>query len=228
MFQWNQEKTVGAFCVRFEIKTVMLGSIAAIGCLAAFPQAAHSQSNLSPAPVITNRPPLVGTPFFALPLGSVHPRGWLLKQCQLQRDGLTGAAERIYSADLGTNSGWLGGSGESWERGPYFYKGLIALAYTLDDPGLQQKAQKWMDWLLDHQRADGYIGPATNGDWWPRMVATYALKDYYEATADPRASAARLGQGPRGRRDGRGAVALQPEWRCPPPGPGKAPSPAGL
>ncbi len=145
-----------------------------------------SSVDLPLTPVVTNRAPLLATPFNALPLGSVRPRGWLLKQCELQRDGLTGNAEILYPGDLGTNSGWLGGTGESWERGPYYFKGLIALAYTLNDPGLKQKAQKWMDWLLDHQRADGYIGPAANGDWWPRMPATYALKDYYEATGDPR------------------------------------------
>ncbi|HEX3628308.1 MAG TPA: beta-L-arabinofuranosidase domain-containing protein [Verrucomicrobiae bacterium] len=145
-----------------------------------------SASPLPPTAVVTNRAPLLATPFVTLPLGSVRPQGWLLKQCELQRDGLTGNAETLYADDLGTNSGWLGGSGESWERGPYYFKGLVALAYTLDDPGLKSKAQKWMDWLLNHQRADGYIGPATNNDWWPRIVATYALKDYYEATADPR------------------------------------------
>jgi Beta-L-arabinofuranosidase, GH127 middle domain/Beta-L-arabinofuranosidase, GH127 catalytic domain/3-keto-disaccharide hydrolase len=145
-----------------------------------------SATNLPPTPTVTNRPPLVATPFVALPLGSVRPVGWLLKQCQLQRDGITGYAEELYADDLGTNSAWLGGTGENWERGPYYFKGLVALAYTLNDAGLKQKAQKWMDWLLDHQRPDGYIGPAANDDWWPRMVATYALKDYYEATADPR------------------------------------------
>lgn len=140
-------------------------------------------------PVAANRLPLLRTPFIALPLGSVHPLGWLLKQCELQRDGLTGNAETLYANDLGTNSGWLGGPGENWERGPYYFKGLVALAYTLNDPILKQKAQKWMDWLLDHQRADGYIGPASNSDWWPRMIATYALRDYYEATGDPRVPA---------------------------------------
>jgi Beta-L-arabinofuranosidase, GH127 middle domain/Beta-L-arabinofuranosidase, GH127 catalytic domain/3-keto-disaccharide hydrolase len=145
-----------------------------------------SVNNLPPTPIVTNRAPLLAAPFVSLPLGSVHPLGWLLTQCQLQRDGITGHAEELYASDLGTNSGWLGGTGEDWERGPYYFKGLIALAYTLNDAGLKHKARKWMDWLLDHQRADGYIGPKSNDDWWPRMVATYALRDYYEATADPR------------------------------------------
>jgi PA14 domain-containing protein/concanavalin A-like lectin/glucanase superfamily protein/glycosyl hydrolase family 127 (putative beta-L-arabinofuranosidase)/glycosyl hydrolase family 2/beta-L-arabinofuranosidase (glycosyl hydrolase family 127)/3-keto-disaccharide hydrolase/putative Ig domain-containing protein len=145
-----------------------------------------SPTNLPPTAVVTNRAPLVATPFSALPLGSVRPLGWLLTQCQEQRDGLTGNAETIYAGDIGTNSAWLGGAGDNWERSPYYYKGLVALAYTLNDAGLKQKAQKWMDWILDHQGPDGYIGPASNNDWWPRMIATYALKDYYEATADAR------------------------------------------
>lgn len=143
-------------------------------------------ANLAPTPIVTNRPPLAAVPFVALPLGSVRPEGWLLTQCQEQREGLTGNAERIYAGDLGTNSAWLGGSGESWERGPYYFKGLVALAYTLNDEGLKRDAQKWMDWLLEHQGSNGYLGPLSNNDWWPRMVATYALRDYYEATADSR------------------------------------------
>ncbi|HEY1789856.1 MAG TPA: beta-L-arabinofuranosidase domain-containing protein [Verrucomicrobiae bacterium] len=145
-----------------------------------------SATDLPPTPVVANRQPLLPTPFVALPLGSVRPQGWLLKECELQRDGLTGNAETLYSDDIGTNSAWLGGTGNNWERGPYYYKGLVALAYTLNDAGLKQKAQMWMDWLLDHQGADGYIGPQSNDDWWPRMIATYALKDYYEATGDSR------------------------------------------
>ena len=120
-----------------------------------------------------------------LPLGAVRPAGWLARQLRLQADGMGGHLDEFWP-DVGANSGWLGGTGESWERGPYFLDGLVPLAYLLDDPKLKAKAQRFVDWTLDHQRADGMIGPATNDDWWPRMVMVKALAQYFEVTHDPR------------------------------------------
>ncbi|MGE5599773.1 MAG: beta-L-arabinofuranosidase domain-containing protein [Bacteroidota bacterium] len=132
-----------------------------------------------------NAPPLRPTAFIPLPLGAVKPRGWLRDQLRLQADGLTGHLEEIWP-DVGPNSGWLGGSGESWERGPYYCDGLVPLAHLLDDPPLLAKAHKWMDWPLKSGQPSGQFGPAHEREWWPRMVMLKALAMHYEATGDAR------------------------------------------
>jgi hypothetical protein len=137
---------------------------------------------------ISNKSPLIDVPFTELPIGVVKADGWLLKQLQLQKEGLTGNAEILYndSNDLGPNSNWLGGKGESWERAPYYVKGIVALAYVLNDKELISKSQKWIDWSINSQKANGYFGPDNNNDWWARMPMLYAIRDYYEATKDLR------------------------------------------
>ncbi|MGL5697920.1 MAG: hypothetical protein ACRCYL_01255, partial [Kluyvera sp.] len=47
--------------------------------------------------------------------GKITPQGWLKRQLTLQAQGLSGQLETIWP-DVGSNSGWLGGSGESWGR----------------------------------------------------------------------------------------------------------------
>lgn len=132
-----------------------------------------------------NRAPLQPNGYYLLPLTSVKPTGWLKRQLQTQAQGLSGHLEEFWP-DLGPNSAWLGGSGEGWERGPYYLDGLVPLAYLLDDKELKAKAQKWVEWALTHQRPDGGIGPEKNKDWWPNMLALKALTQYQEATGDPR------------------------------------------
>jgi uncharacterized protein len=141
-------------------------------------------SRTAPA-VVRNRAPLAPSAFYLLPLGSIRPQGWLRNQLQIQASGLSGHLDETW-ADVGPNSGWLGGKGESWERGPYFLDGLVPLAWALDDSRLKAKAQRFIDWTLAHQAANGMIGPSSNDDWWPRFVMLKALTQYQELTADAR------------------------------------------
>jgi uncharacterized protein len=108
-----------------------------------------------------------------------------MDQLQIQASGLSGHLDETW-VDVGPNSGWLGGTGESWERGPYFLDGLVPLAYLVDDPRLKQKAQKYIDWVLNNQTPSGIIGPRSNDDWWPRIVMLKVLTQYQELTGDPR------------------------------------------
>ena len=131
---------------------------------------------------------MINTQFYlkkSFKTGQLRPKGWLKRQLEIQAQGLTGFLEDIWP-DVGPNSGWLGGNGENWERGPYYLDGLIPLAYLLEDDTLKQKAQKWIEWTLKSQKETGFFGPETNEDWWPRMVMIKVLIQYYEATSDER------------------------------------------
>src|SRR5690349_14988020 len=66
------------------------------------------------------------TTFRLLPLTAVKPRGWLQRQLRIQADGLGGHLDELWP-DVGPQSAWLGGSGEGWERGPYFLDGFLPL-----------------------------------------------------------------------------------------------------
>ena len=115
-----------------------------------------------------NRAPLAPNAFYPLPLGSIRPTGWLRDQLHIQANGLSGHLDETWP-DVGPNSGWLGGTGESWERGPYFLDGLVPLAYQLDDPHLKAKAQKFIDWTLNHQHPTACSAPpptTTGGPAW--------------------------------------------------------------
>jgi hypothetical protein len=109
----------------------------------------------------------------------------MLDQLRLQADGITGQLEDVWP-DVGPDSGWLGGDGEDWERGPYYLDGLVPLAWLLDDASLKERATPWIEWILASQDDTGFFGPSSNRDWWPRMVVVKVLEQYADATGDPR------------------------------------------
>jgi hypothetical protein len=129
--------------------------------------------------------PLAQQPYQLLPVGAIKPTGWLRRQLEIQAAGLGGRLDETWP-DVGPDSGWLGGKGESWERGPYFIDGLLPLAWQLEDPALKAKAQRFIDWTLEHPWENGMFGPRQNDDWWPRMVMLKVLTQYHELTGDAR------------------------------------------
>ena len=122
-----------------------------------------------------------------LPIGAVRPDGWLRTQLEKQRDGITGNADKLYD-DIG-RSDWLTGEKRggqyAWERGPYYAKGLLSLAFALDDAVLKAKAKKWVDAILASQRENGDFGPKDR-NWWANMIALWLVRDWAEATGDTR------------------------------------------
>lgn len=131
-----------------------------------------------------NPKPLLQNAYIKLPLGSVKPEGWLKDQLRIQAEGLTGNLDDFWP-DL-KNSAWKGGSGDAWERGPYYLDGLVPLAYLLDDTYLKEKVKSWIEPILASTRDSGWYGPLKNTDRWPLAVSNKVLMQYYEATGDQR------------------------------------------
>jgi DUF1680 family protein len=159
------------------------------------------------ATYLQNRVPLIKKPYLELPLGSIKPQGWLLNQLERMREGMTGHLDEIYPQVMGPRNGWLGGDGDGWERGPYWIDGLLPLAYILDDDQLKAKVRPWIEWSLNNQTKEGYLGPvpfkkepdpeeglqkSMRRDWWPKMVMLKVLQQYYHATGDRRVIVALL------------------------------------
>ena len=114
-------------------------------------------------PARAEESPALRAPVFAvLPLGTVKPEGWLKDQLRLQADGLGGHLDEFWP-DI-KDSSWIGGKAEGWERTPYWLDGIIPLAYLLDDPALKAKVQKYVNYILAHQTADGWLGPVGDND----------------------------------------------------------------
>jgi hypothetical protein len=146
--------------------------------------------------------PLKAATLTALTLGELRPAGWLHRQLQLQADGMAGHLDEFWP-DI-ADSAWIGGTGEGWERVPYWLDGLVPLSLLLGDSRLTEKATRWISHILAHQDSDGWMGPhqpdpsqfhATQYgpyDVWPRMPLLKALLQYQEGTEDDRVIPAAL------------------------------------
>ncbi len=137
---------------------------------------------------VSNRPPLTPSPLVKLPIGSIQPKGWLLTQLQLMKEGLTGRLPEL-SRFLREDSGWITLKGPGWEEMPYWLKGYADLGYILGSPEIVATSKKWLDLAFRSQQEDGFFGPPDNRkkrDLWPNMLVLSCLQSLYEATGDTR------------------------------------------
>lgn len=108
------------------------------------------------------------------------------RQLEIQMNGLSGILYEMWDS-VGSYSGWLGGTGESWERAPYYLDGLIPLSYYLKDEKRWDICMRFVEWTLNSQTEDGNFGPVTTrSDYWSRYAMLKVLIQYYEITGDER------------------------------------------
>jgi uncharacterized protein len=126
--------------------------------------------------------------FTPVPLKSIRPQGWLKRQLEIQRNGLSGNLQKFWP-DI-KDSAWFGGSAEGWERAPYWLDDVIPLAYLLEDRELIAELDVYMDYIIKHQHEDGWLGPKDSNtenpeakegyDIWAQFLALKLLVEYYD------------------------------------------------
>ena len=142
---------------------------------------------------VKNRAPLLEGKFIKLPVTAFRPGGWLRKQLELQRAGLTGHLGEISIWLAKKDNAWLSKDGKGkygWEELPYWLKGYANIGYMLRDSAMIRESLFWINTVLKNQRADGDFGPAVerkgNRDLWTNMPMLWCLQSYYEYSHDPR------------------------------------------
>ena len=136
-----------------------------------------------------------------LGVGSVTPSGWLLKQLEIQAEGLSGHLADFWPDVM--DSIWIGGTHDMalYERTPYWLNGIVPLSFLLANAGkadtlnhphggagddklnITAQVDKYLDYILAHQDTDGWLGPKKpfNGDmYWPPSNVMQALYQYAE------------------------------------------------
>ena len=141
---------------------------------------------------VSNREPLLPSPFVKLPIGSIRPKGWLRRQLILMSEGMTGHLPELSKWCRFEGNAWASPKGQGehgWEELPYWLKGFGDLGYVLGDDRIVKEARNWVEAILSSQEPDGYFGPRinkVNDDLWPNMIVLDALRSFYEATGDGR------------------------------------------
>lgn len=140
---------------------------------------------------VDSRAPLQPASFIKLPVGCIHPAGWIGKYLNLQRAGLTGHLNEISAWLSKDHNAWLTPGGDhGWEEVPYWLRGYGDLAYILQDKKMLKETKFWIEAVLKSQKEDGSFGPVNISDGKPELWAHFIMLDvlqsYYEYSGDKR------------------------------------------
>ena len=117
--------------------------------------------------------------FTKLPIGSIRPEGWLLKELML----VNGLQKRLGAiSGLTENGVWVQG-----EALPRYIRGLVLLYGVLGDKMLLDKAQGFLASLLNGAKEGGDFGPQDKIFGTEKIEGLKAVFSYYELTGDDNA-----------------------------------------
>jgi hypothetical protein len=89
-------------------------------------------------------------------------------------DGQAGHQHEFYS--FVASSPWLGGNKDYSplrEAFPYWFNGIVPLAYSLRDERLKRQIRSSLDYVLNHQSSDGWLGPESKESGLRNLWARY-------------------------------------------------------
>ena len=116
-----------------------------------------------------------------LPIGSISPDGWLLKELAL----INGLQKRLGNVSgLMENGSWVKG-----EALPRYVRGLVLLYGVLGDKILLDKAENYLAPILTGAKAGGDFGLQEKIFSTAKIEAVKAIFSYYETTGDENALA---------------------------------------
>ncbi|KAE9405566.1 hypothetical protein BT96DRAFT_934810 [Gymnopus androsaceus JB14] len=150
--------------------------------------------------------------YLSLALGSIKPTGWLYDQLMVQTNGLAGHEHEFYDYHSRPRcdeaflkpTGWLltfqiGGPSyysDLEEAGSYWFNAMVPNGILVNNSGIIQRTQEFLDYVLAHQDSTGWMGPEVNTTkprylWgrYPFMFGAIQMVEYNPELADQVVSA---------------------------------------